>query len=191
MLRHLYILPHWHSISPNHTILTQGQPAQTLTPWCQTPGRAATRVPIWSQWCTAAGIGQSEVMLGSLSCRMRRCRFNPLSLQQKGFSLGVNMVPDSIPYKTLSDESINWGLVCANLHSIAQTQKIPTFISLTGECQQQNTQHAPSTKMECDYPYGWVKNSHYVQISPKQTKKKVKARDIGGKAEEEWWRPEI
>ena len=38
------------------------------------------------------------------------------------FSLGVNMGSDSIPQKTLLDESINQGLVCAHMHSIAQTQ---------------------------------------------------------------------
>ena len=36
---------------------------------------------------------------------------------------------DSIPYKTLSDESINRGLVCAHMHSIVRTQKILTFMS--------------------------------------------------------------
>ena len=33
------------------------------------------------------------------------------------------MVSDSIPSKSLSDESINPGLVCAHMHSIAPTQK--------------------------------------------------------------------
>ena len=45
------------------------------------------------------------------------------------FSLGVNMVSNSIPPKTLSDESINQGLVCAHMHFIARTQKILTFMS--------------------------------------------------------------
>ena len=31
--------------------------------------------------------------------------------------------------KTYSDESINRGLVCAHMHSMAQTQKILTFLS--------------------------------------------------------------
>ena len=59
------------------------------------------------------------------------------------FSLGV-ITPtsrsDSIPQKTLSDESINQGLVCVHVYSISQTQKILTFVSLTGECQQQKHQ---------------------------------------------------
>ena len=38
------------------------------------------------------------------------------------FSLGVNMGSNSIPPKTLSDESINRGLVCAHTHFIARTQ---------------------------------------------------------------------
>ena len=38
------------------------------------------------------------------------------------FSLGVNMGSNSIPPKTLSDERINRGLVCAHMHFIARTQ---------------------------------------------------------------------
>ena len=45
------------------------------------------------------------------------------------FSLGVNMGSNSIPPKTLSDESINRGLVCAHIHFISRTQKILTFMS--------------------------------------------------------------
>ena len=45
------------------------------------------------------------------------------------FSLGVNMGSNSIPPKTLLDESINRGLVCAHMHFIARTQKILTFMS--------------------------------------------------------------
>ena len=41
--------------------------------------------------------------------------------------------------KTLLDESINRGLVCRHMHSIAQTQKILKFMSQTGECQKQTT----------------------------------------------------
>ena len=44
------------------------------------------------------------------------------------FSLGVNMGSNSIPPKTLSDESINRGLVCAHMHFIARPQKILTFM---------------------------------------------------------------
>ena len=39
------------------------------------------------------------------------------------------MGSDSIPLKTLSDESINRGLVCAHMHSTARSQKILTFMS--------------------------------------------------------------
>ena len=45
------------------------------------------------------------------------------------FPFGVNMGSNSIPQKTLSDESINRGLVCAHMDFIARTQKIPTFMS--------------------------------------------------------------
>ena len=39
------------------------------------------------------------------------------------------MGSDSIPPKTLSDESINRGPVFTHMHSIAQTQKILMFMS--------------------------------------------------------------
>ena len=39
------------------------------------------------------------------------------------------MASDSITPKTLLDESIKQGLVCAHMQSIAQTQKILTFMS--------------------------------------------------------------
>ena len=39
--------------------------------------------------------------------------------------MGLN----SIPPKTLSDESVNRGLACAHMHFIARTQKILTFMS--------------------------------------------------------------
>ena len=49
------------------------------------------------------------------------------------------MGSNSIPPKTLSDESINRGLVCAH------------------------TQHAPSTKTECDYLNGWIKKNGHIR----------------------------
>ena len=43
------------------------------------------------------------------------------------------------------------------MHSIARTPKILTFMSWTGKCRQQkHTQHAPSTKTECDYLNGHI-----------------------------------
>ena len=64
-------------------------------------------------------------------CPQRRGFNPPLGTFSGGgdFSLGVNMGSNSIPPKTLSDESINRGLVCAHMHFIAQTQKILTFMS--------------------------------------------------------------
>ena len=44
------------------------------------------------------------------------------------FSLGLTWVLTPFP-KTVLDESINQGLVCAYMHSIARTQKILTFMS--------------------------------------------------------------
>ena len=88
------------------------------------------------------------------------------------------MGSNSIPHKTLSDESINRGLVCAHMHFIARTQKILTFMSQTGEGRQQkHTQHAPFTKTECDYLNGWIKKRSHTQKSHPIT---VKPRDTAG-----------
>ena len=88
------------------------------------------------------------------------------------------MGSNSIPPKTLSDESINRGIVCAHIHFIARTQKILTFMSWAGECRQQkHTQHAPFTKTECDYLNGWIKKRSHTQ---KSHPKVVNPRDIGG-----------
>ena len=45
------------------------------------------------------------------------------------FPLELKWVQTPFPQKTLSDESINQGLVCAHMHFIARTQKILTFMS--------------------------------------------------------------
>ena len=123
-------------------------------------------------------------VLGTLSSLIQSRGFDPplrRSFPGRGyFSLGVNMGSDHIPQKSLSDESINRGLVCAHMHSITPTQKVLTFMSWTGECRQQkHTQHAPSTKMGCDYLNGWIKKQ-YTKISPKM----VNPRDPAGNAEE-------
>ena len=75
-----------------------------------------------------AGIAQLVVLGLAVQCR----GFDPPlgTFSGRGdFSLGVNMGSNSIPPKTLSDESTNRGLVCAHMHFIAQTQKILTFMS--------------------------------------------------------------
>ena len=83
------------------------------------------------------------------------------------------MSSDSIPPKTLSDESINRSLAYAQMHCIARTQKILTSMSQTGECRQQkHTQHALSTKTECDYLYGWIKNGHKKSHPKRRTPEK-------------------
>ena len=66
------------------------------------------------------------------------------------------MGSDSIPPKTLSDESINQSLVCAHMHSIAGTAHMHS-IAGTEDQQQKHTQHSPSMKRECDYLNGWIK----------------------------------
>ena len=53
-------------------------------------------------------------------------------------------------------------------------------MSKAGECQQQkHTQHAPSTKMECDYLSGWIKKK-----SHKNPTKNCEPKDIAGNTEE-------
>ena len=114
------------------------------------------------------GARNSSVGSAWARCPQRRGFDAPLgTFSGRGdFSLGVSMGSNSIPSKTPSDESINRGLVCAHMHFIARTQKILTFMSLTGECRQQkHTQHAPSTKTECDYLNGWIKKRSHTQKS--------------------------
>ena len=75
-----------------------------------------------------ARIAQLVVLGLAVQCR----GFDPPlgTFSERGdFSLRVNMGSNSIPPKTLSDESINRGLVCAHMHFIAWTQKILTFMS--------------------------------------------------------------
>ena len=74
--------------------------------------------PFFYFYCAGAGIARRgfDPPLGKFSGR-------------GDFSLGVNTGSNSIPQKTLSDESINRGLVCAHMHFIARTQKILTFMS--------------------------------------------------------------
>ena len=61
-------------------------------------------------------------VLGLLSSLMQHHGFNPplwrFFFGRGDFPLGVDMSSDSIPPKTLWDESINQGLVCAHMHSI-------------------------------------------------------------------------
>ena len=80
---------------------------------------------------------------------------------------------------TILDESINQGLACAHMHSIARTEKILIFMFWMGECQEQK-HPAPSTKMECDYLYGWIKKKSHTQNHTKI----VNLRDITGNTRE-------
>ena len=72
------------------------------------------------------------------------------------------------------------------MRSIARTEKILAFLSCLGECRQQNktkqnkqrnknTQHAPSTKTECDCLYVWIKKTvTCAKVSPPPPPKKKK-----------------
>ena len=64
---------------------------------------------------------------------MQRREFDPPQRRfffpvQGIFPLELSWVLTPFP-QTLSDESINRGLVCGHVHSIARTQKILTFMS--------------------------------------------------------------
>ena len=92
------------------------------------------------------------------------------------FSLRVNMGSDSIPPELFSDESIRWGLVCAHMHSITQTQQILIFMSYMGECWQQ-------------------KNTHSMYHPPRQNMTTsmvgLKNGRIHKNLTQKWWTPEI
>ena len=118
-----------------------GRPVPALNLQRHAPGRVTTGVPIF--YCTRTNpYGTNEIRtpdggrnssVGSAwaRCPQRRGFDPPLGTfcGRGDFSLGVNMGSNSIPPKTLSDESINRGLVCAHMHFIARTQKILTFMS--------------------------------------------------------------
>ena len=89
------------------------------------------------------------------------------------FSLGVNMGSNSIPQKTLSDESINRGLVCAHMHFIARTQKILTFMA--GNKNTPSTHH-PRRRNATTLMVGLKKTVTQAKISSKM----VNPRDIAG-----------
>ena len=110
------------------------------------------------------------------------------------FALGVDTGSDSVPPKTLSDESINRGLVCHTcipLHLLKRSwHSCPRRVNAG---KQKHTQYAPSTKTECDYLNGWIKkkNGHICKNLIKngelqryyswgtQKKKKKKKVDMG------------
>ena len=62
--------------------------------------------------------------------------------------------------KTLLDESINPGLVCAHIHSTAQAQKIPTFMSQTDECRQKIKKKAQPNKQTKPKPKNQTNNNN-------------------------------
>ena len=94
----------WGAGVPSHSILTPSKPVLALHPKHHGAGIAQLEV-CWAHypaWCSSRGS-------------------NLLWTSQHSFRLHSP--------KTLSDENINQGLVCAHMHSIPQTQKILTFMS--------------------------------------------------------------
>ena len=81
------------------------------------------------------------------------------------FSLGVNMVSNSIPPKTLSDESINRGLVCAHMHSKRSWRSCPRRMNAGNK----NTpsEHHPRRRNVTTLMVGLKKTVTYAKISPR------------------------
>ena len=82
--------------------------------------------------------------------------------QWRGFFPWSIMGFDSIPPK-LSCENINWGLVCYTCipsHRLKRSWcSCPRWVNAGNK----NTQHAPSTKTECDYLNGWIKKKDHIR----------------------------
>ena len=83
------------------------------------------------------------------------------------FPLELTWVQTPFPPKTLSDESINRGLVCAHMHFIARTQKILTFMAYTGECGNKSTHstHHPRRRNLTILMVGFKKTVTYTKVS--------------------------
>ena len=123
----------------SHLILQTGSPAENSNPFAPNdckPANSYAKIRNKTNkkcWQTSKWIGGRNSSVGSAwaRCPQRRGFDPPLGkFSRRGdFSLGVNMGSNSIPQKTLSDKSINRGLVCAHMHFIPRTQKILTFIS--------------------------------------------------------------
>ena len=91
------------------------------------------------------------------------------------FPFGVNMGSDSIPSKTLSDESTNRSLVCAHMHSVAQTKKSWRSYPRQVNAGNKNTPstHHPLRRNVTTSMVGLRNRSHMQKSHPK------------------WWSPEI
>ena len=68
------------------------------------------------------------------------------------------------------------------MHSIVRTQRSSHSCPRRVNAGNKNTQHAQSTKTECDYLYEWIKTVIYGKISPKM----VNPRDMVGNIEEKY-----
>ena len=142
-------------------------PPPPLVLSCRLVGLMARRPP-WGKFGGAGGGGggaQSVVFWAPCTARCSVAGSNLLWASGRGdCSLVVNMSSESSPRNGNSNESIYRGLVCAHTHSFARTKKNLPFMSKTFECRQQKyTQHAPFTKTECDYLYGWIKERPHTQ----------------------------
>ena len=115
--------PDWNQVLQTINGLWRANPQSAC---CHTQDGAAHIFPHFQQRGLNSSVGSAWA-----HCPQRRGFDPPLgTFSSRGdFSLGVNMGSNSIPPKTPSDESINRGLVCAHMLSIARTQKILTFMS--------------------------------------------------------------
>ena len=113
------------NVPATHYSVSQGRTCFNGCACCHTE----TKTEVTDQTCYRGR--NSSVGSAWARCPQRRGFDPPLgTFSGRGdFPLGVNMGSNSISPKTLSDESINRGLVCAHMRFIARTQKILTFMS--------------------------------------------------------------
>ena len=88
---------------------------------------------------------------------------------RRNYAPGVNMGSDSIPTKTLLDESINWSLVCAHMHSIVRTHVLEGWMPTT----KTPSRHDP-----------WRRNVTTSMV-------RLKNGHITQRSHPKWWIPEI
>ena len=93
-----------------------------------------------SSLCMQGGNSSVSSALDLQSCEIQHRRFDtPQSCPAEAiFPLVLTYFLTQLP-TTLLDDSMNRGLVCACMHSTAQTPKIRIFMSWTGEWQQQTS----------------------------------------------------
>ena len=130
-------------------------------------GRKSSSVVRWARcpaWCSFVG----SILLGE-NFSGRADFFVCFFL----VNMGSGFIP---PTKPLSDESVNYGLVCAYMHSIAQSQKDPYIHILGGWMPATKTpsMHHPRRR-NLTTPMVGLKTVTYTEISPQMVNPSVLA----------------